>query len=68
MRKLLTNKVKCLKCGDILESKYEHDLKCCECESITISGGTSYAYRSISDPETYEELSTYDAINVGAKI
>lgn len=35
-------KIKCLKCNDIIESKYEHDFRKCKCGSCFIDGGTEY--------------------------
>ena len=32
-------KLKCLICGDIIESKSIHDLVSCKCESCYIDGG-----------------------------
>jgi hypothetical protein len=35
-------KIRCLKCGDIIESKHVHDFKFCKCENIFIDGGNNY--------------------------
>ncbi len=35
-------KIKCLICGDIIESKSVHDLVSCKCESCHIDGGNEY--------------------------
>ncbi len=35
-------KIKCLLCGDIIESKYRHNLVSCKCESCYIDGGNDY--------------------------
>lgn len=35
-------KIKCLICGDIIESKSIHDLVSCKCESCHIDGGNEY--------------------------
>jgi len=35
-------KVRCLKCGDVIESKHVHDFKVCSCENIFIDGGNEY--------------------------
>ncbi|WP_010170778.1 DUF7695 domain-containing protein [Bacillus coahuilensis] len=40
--KVIVNRVKCKKCGSIIESKYTHDLQYCKCRSIYIDGGTEY--------------------------
>ncbi len=37
--KISKNKVKCVYCGDVLESKFPNDTKTCSCGRITISGG-----------------------------
>ena len=35
-------KIKCLICGDIIESKSVHDFVSCKCESCHIDGGSDY--------------------------
>ena len=35
-------KIKCLICGDIIESKSVHNLVSCKCESCHIDGGDEY--------------------------
>ena len=37
-------KIRCLICGDIIESKSVHDLVSCKCESCYIDGGSYYAH------------------------
>lgn len=37
-------KIKCLICGDIIESKSVHDLVSCKCESCHIDGGNEYLH------------------------
>lgn len=37
-------KIKCLICGDIIESKSVHDLVSCKCESCYIDGGQDYLH------------------------
>lgn len=36
---LKRNIIQCLKCNDIIESKYGHDFKQCKCGSVFIDGG-----------------------------
>ena len=36
MRKILVNKIRCKKCGDIIESKSVHDFIFCKCESVAV--------------------------------
>lgn len=35
-------KLKCLKCNDIIESKFTHDFRLCTCGAIFIDGGDEY--------------------------
>ncbi len=42
-------KIKCLLCGDIIESKSVHDLVFCKCESCYIDGGSFYAHIGAKD-------------------
>lgn len=37
-------KIKCLICGDIIESKSVHNLVSCKCESCHIDGGNEYLH------------------------
>lgn len=37
-------KIKCLQCGDIIESKSVHNLVSCKCESCYIDGGNEYLH------------------------
>jgi Zn finger protein HypA/HybF involved in hydrogenase expression len=50
---ILHNKIKCKKCGDVIESVHRHDFKYCECGSVAVDGGKDYL-RRIGD---YIELS-----------
>ena len=40
--KIRTNKIKCKKCGDIIESKSVHDFKWCSCGAVAVDGGHEY--------------------------
>lgn len=35
-------KIKCAKCGDVIESLFRHDMKWCSCGAIFIDGGDDY--------------------------
>lgn len=62
MLKLITNKIRCKFCGDIIESRSVHDFVRCRCGKCSTDGGHEYAQRSFitENPEdTYEDLSTY---------
>ncbi len=37
-------KIKCLQCGDIIESKSLHNLVNCKCENCYIDGGQNYLH------------------------
>jgi hypothetical protein len=56
--KIIRNRAKCLRCGDILESKYRHDFKICSCGKLSVDGGTAYI-RRVGNFEEFEELSEY---------
>ena len=53
---IISNKIKCKKCGDIIESKSTNDHKRCSCGAVAIDGGKDYLKR-IGNEEDYEELS-----------
>lgn len=57
--KILTNKIKCKYCGDIIESKYRHDFVRCKCGKVAVDGGHDYLRRNFpeSPDKDYEELS-----------
>lgn len=54
--KIISNKIKCINCGDILESKSPNDFKRCSCGKVAIDGGHGYLKR-IGDDADYIELS-----------
>ena len=56
INKIRTNRIKCKKCGDIIESYHVHDFKWCSCKSVAVDGGREYL-RRLGSPEDYEELS-----------
>ena len=38
----ITNKLRCKKCNDIIESKNNHDMVYCQCGAIYVDGGNEY--------------------------
>ena len=56
MYKIIGNKIKCNKCGDIIESIFIHDFKFCKCGAVAVDGGHDYLRRS-GKCEDWEELS-----------
>lgn len=63
--KILVNKIKCKKCGDVIESTYTHDYKSCSCGSCTVDGGHEYLRRGFNGntpEECYEDLSIVEEV------
>ena len=48
-------KVKCKKCGDVIQSMSLHDMKWCTCGAIAVDGGGHYL-RLLGEPENIEVL------------
>ena len=59
--KILVNKIRCKKCGDIIESKSVHDFKFCKCEAVAVDGGHDYL-RRVGALEDWEDLSVCETI------
>ena len=59
MEKIISNKIQCKYCGDIIESKHVHDFVTCSCETCSVDGGRDYLRRSYrnSPEEDFIELS-----------
>ena len=53
---IIENKIRCKKCGDIIESKTRHDFKWCSCKSVAVDGGKDYL-RRLENFDDFEELS-----------
>lgn len=63
MQKIIRNRIKCLKCGNIIESKYRHNFIWCPCGSCAVDGGTSYLKRAWRpDTKGFEEMSVVEII------
>ena len=46
------NAIKCLKCGDEIESKHRHDFVSCKCGACFVDGGRDYrrvGYENMAD-------------------
>ena len=61
MEKILVNKIKCNKCGDIIESMHQHDFKFCKCGTVAVDGGKEYL-RRVGNREDWEELSEFETM------
>lgn len=59
--KIVVNKVRCRKCGDIIESKSVHDFVTCKCGTVSVDGGHDYIKRCVPNAEGdfFEELSEF---------
>ena len=55
--KIISNKIQCLRCKEVVESKYPHDLKKCCCGKVAIDGGHEYLKRIGKENIDYIELS-----------
>ena len=55
-RRNISNKIKCKKCGNIIESRSTNDYKRCSCGAVAVDGGTEYLKR-IGNENDYLELS-----------
>lgn len=53
---IISNKIKCKKCGDIIESKSTNDCKKCSCGTVAVDGGKDYLKRIVNE-EDYEDIS-----------
>ena len=53
--KIIENKIKCLKCGDIIVSESVHEYKSCSCGACSVDDGNSYLIRG-GNKENWEEL------------
>lgn len=62
MKKIIKNALKCLKCGDIIESKNRHDYVTCSCGNVSVDGGLDYLRRSFIEADSWEDLSEYEDI------
>ena len=51
------NKARCKKCGDIIESKHQHDFVRCSCGEIFIDGGTVCPRGGANNWKNFEDLS-----------
>lgn len=58
---LIRNRIKCLKCGDIIESKYTHDFVQCSCGACFVDGGHDYM-RIGGKKEDWEDLSEWEIV------
>lgn len=58
MSKIISNKIRCRKCNDTIESTHRHDFRYCSCGTVAVDGGREYL-RRLGNLEDMEELSEY---------
>jgi hypothetical protein len=58
--RIKSNKAKCNKCGDIIESKSVHDFVTCKCGAIFVDGGHEYLRRGADNFDDITEMSEYE--------
>ena len=63
MKKIIINKIKCKKCGDIIESAHRHDFKFCKCGAVAVDGGHDYL-RRCGNLDEFEDLSVTEDIEI----
>lgn len=67
MKKIKTNKVQCIYCNEVIESKSVHDFKWCSCGKIAVDGGLDYLKRC-GDVDNFIELSEFEDEEVNTEI
>lgn len=53
------NRIRCLRCEDIIESIHVHDFRWCSCGAVAVDGGPEYMKRlwpGIPGEKAYEEM------------
>ena len=61
--KVIVNKIRCKKCGEIIDSTHRHDFKICKCGAVAVDGGHDYLRRN-GDLDGYDELSVTEKLDI----
>ena len=62
-KRIKRNAIRCIWCGDVIESEYRHDFRWCSCQSVFVDGGKDYLRRGFRDSTgDYEDLSEYEEV------
>lgn len=56
-KEIISNKIQCKECGEIIESVKTHDFKRCSCGSCAVDGGKEYLRREFRIKDCFVELS-----------
>ena len=59
--KIISNKIQCKHCGEIIESTSVHNFVTCKCGKVSVDGGKDYL-RRCGNKEDYIELSIIESI------
>lgn len=59
--KVTKNAIKCLKCGDVIESTYRHEMVWCSCGSCAVDGGLDYL-RRCGNPDEWKDMSESEEV------
>jgi len=60
-----TSKIKCLHCGDIIQSKSIHDFVTCSCGRTSLDGGLEYTKISSTSLADFEDCSDFKDVRDG---
>lgn len=65
MEKIISNKIQCKHCGEIIESKHIHEFVTCKCKACSADGGHYHLSRTYknSSEEDFIELSEVEEYN-----
>ena len=55
--KIISNKIQCNHCKQIIESKHTHDFVQCQCGKVAVDGGLDYQKRCFEREGDYTEMS-----------
>lgn len=64
MMRIISNKIQCNICKDIIESEWVHDFKMCSCGNCGVDGGKDYCKRIGNN---YTELSEFEEEDVSKR-
>ena len=66
--RLISNRIRCKFCGDVIQSRSRHDMQMCKCGACLTDGGTDYirrGYKTENPSDCFEDLSTYQDVETG---
>ena len=57
--RIIRNRARCKRCGEVIESLHRHDYRACRCGVIAVDGGHDYI-RRVGNPEEIENMNEYE--------